>query len=266
MARTIIDFHTHIFPDHLAGRAMQQLIDGADGEAFLNGTASDLLASMKRAGIERSVTLPVSTRPAQTPTINTFALGLRQPGLIQFGSLHPDYPDWDAEIARLVAGGIRGVKFHPDYQSFFVDEERMFPLYEKMAEAGLIALFHAGVDIGLAPPYHAPPDRMARVLERVPDLVVVAAHFGGFRMWEEVERHLVGRPLYFDTSYTLSYLPSAEFVRLARRHGIERVLFGTDSPWADQGREVELMNATGLNDGELDAVFHQNAERLLKPA
>ena len=96
--------------------------------------------------------------------------------------------------------GIKGVKFHPDYQMFFVDEERMFPLYRQMADAGLIAFFHAGVDIGLPPPVHCPPDRLATVLDRVPDLTVVAAHFGGFKMWDDVEKYLIGRNLWLDTS------------------------------------------------------------------
>ncbi len=267
MKRTVIDFHTHIFPDALAARAIKQLAECGDGSAYYaDGTARGLRQSMQQAGITKSVTLPVSTKAAQTPTINTICIELRDSGLIQFGTLHPDYPDWDTEIARLVEAGIRGVKFHPDYQLFYVDEERMFPLYQKMAEGGLIALFHTGEDIAFQPPFRAPPDRMARVLDHVPDLVVVAAHFGGYKMWDEVERHLVGRPLYLDTSFTLPYLPAEDFVRMARCHGVERILFGTDSPWADQTDELTRLLATGLTNAELDAVCHQNAERLLDRA
>lgn len=262
--RIVIDFHTHIFPDALAERAVKQLAESGDGSvSYSDGTARGLWESMQQAGITKSVTLPVSTKPAQTPTINSFCIELRDPGLIQFGTLHPDYPDLDAEIQRLVEAGIRGVKFHPDYQSFYVDEERLFPLYQRMADAGLIALFHAGEDIAFKPPFRAPPERLARVLERVPDLVIVAAHFGGYRMWDDVERHLLGRPLYLDTSFTLPYLPAEDFVRMARIHGVDRILFGTDSPWADQADELKCLLATGLTDTELDAVCHQNADRLL---
>ncbi|HOW96440.1 MAG TPA: amidohydrolase family protein [Kiritimatiellia bacterium] len=263
MRRNIIDVHTHVFPDDLAARAIQHLSGNSGERAFTDGTAGGLQASMRRHGIALSVTQPVSTRPAQTPSINTYVMELKQPGLIHFGTLHPDYGNPDAEIERLAAGGIKGIKFHPDYQNFFVDEERMFPVYGRMARAGLIAFFHAGVDIGLPPPVHCPPDRLARVLERVPDLPVVAAHFGGFKMWDEVARHLVGKPLWLESSFTLSWLPAADFTRMARRHGIERVMFGTDSPWADQGAEIALMEKTGLNEAELDAVFHGSAARLL---
>ena len=264
MARRIIDIHTHIFPDELAERAVKQLVGRSGETAFLDGTAAGLEASMRASGIALSVTQPVSTKPSQVSVINAFAIELnRRSALINFGTLYPEYEGNAEEIAKLKKAGIKGVKFHPDYQDFFVDEERMFPLYQQLSDAGLIAFFHAGVDIGLPPPVHCPPERLVKVLDRFPDLTVVAAHFGGFEMWEQVDDWLIGKNLYLDTSYTLAWLPSEPFVRMARRHGIGKVLFGTDSPWADQAAEIELMKETGLDDDELDAVFCRNAERLL---
>jgi len=261
--QSIIDIHVHIWPDELAGRAVKFLADQAGEKAYLDGTAGALEISMQRHGIQWCVTQPVSTRASQTPSINNYAITMRRQGFIHFGTLHPQYADYSTEIERLRSEGIKGVKFHPDYQEFFVDDEHMFPLYHRMAEAGLIAFFHAGVDIGLKPPYHATPQRLARVLDAVPGLTVVAAHFGGFEMWDEVERYLVGRSLYFDTSFTLSFLDHGRFVQMARRHGIEKILFGSDSPWADQGEELELHKKSGLTDTELAAVFYQNAAKLL---
>ncbi|MFH0953146.1 MAG: amidohydrolase family protein [Verrucomicrobiota bacterium] len=264
MKRRIIDIHTHIFPDEIAARAVQQLAGRSGETAFLDGTAAGLEASMRRCGIDLSVTQPVSTKASQVASINAFAIRLNErPGLINFGTLFPDYDGNAAEIGRMKRAGLKGVKFHPDYQAFYVDEERMFPLYRQMAAAGLIAFFHAGVDIGLGPPYHGNPDRLVHVLERVPELAVVAAHFGGFEMWDDVEKYLVGKDLYFDTSFTLSFLPANRFVRMARKHGIEKILFGTDSPWAEQDKEIALVRNTGLADAELSAVFHDNAARLL---
>lgn len=219
---------------------------------------------MRRNGIELGVIQPVSTKASQVASINSFAIELnRRPALIGFGALYPDYEGNAAEIERLKIAGIKGVKFHPDYQTFFVDEERMFPLYRQVADAGLIAFFHAGVDIGLPPPVHCPPARLAKVLDRVPDLTVVAAHFGGFKMWDDVEKHLIGRDLWLDTSYTLAWLPAERFVKMARKHGTNKVLFGTDSPWADQGEEIRRHAESGLTESELVAVFHDNAARLL---
>ena len=262
--RKIIDMHTHVFPDQLAARAVQQLAARSGEKAFTDGTVGGLEKSMRENGIAFSVIQPVSTKAAQVPSVNSFALELsRRPMLRNFGTVYPGYEGNAAEIERLKKAGICGVKFHPDYQQFFVDEERMFPLYRQLADAGLIAFFHAGIDIGLPPPVHCPPDRLARVLDRVPDLRVVAAHFGGFKMWDEVEQFLVGRNVWLDTAFTLSYLPAERFVKMARQHGIEKVLFGTDSPWADQGVEVELHERCGLTESELAAVYYDNAAALL---
>jgi predicted TIM-barrel fold metal-dependent hydrolase len=264
MVERIVDFHTHVFPDELAPRAVRQLTSRSGERAHTDGTCSGLKSSMQRHGIQRSVTQPVSTRPEQTPTINNFAIQqLNNPMLVPFGTIHPDYADFRTEIQRLREAGIRGVKFHPDYQQFYVDEPRMFPIYEALADAGLIGLFHTGVDIGLGPPYHGTPDRMAKVLDAFPQWTVVAAHFGGFQMWDDVERFLIGRSIYLETSYTLAWFDNARFVQMARNHGVSRVLFGTDSPWADQGEEIGLLKRCGLDAGELETVFYRNAARLL---
>lgn len=264
MAETTIDFHAHVFPDGLAPKAIRQLTGRSGVKAHTDGTCAGLKASMQRHGIRLSVTQPVSTRPEQTPTINTFAIAQKSdPMLVPFGTIHPDYADYKVEIARLKDAGIKGVKFHPDYQRFYVDEKRMFPLYEALAEAGLIGLFHTGVDIGLGPPYHGTPDRIAKVLDAFPNWTVVAAHFGGFQMWDEVERHLLGRVVYLETSYTLAWLDAGRFVKMARAHGMERVIFGTDSPWADQGDEIHLMKQSGLTADELELVLYRNAEHVL---
>lgn len=266
MKRRVIDIHTHIFPDHIAARAVQQLAGRSGETAFLDGTAGGLEASMRRCGVEISVTQPVSTKASQVPSVNAFAIELNaRPSLVNFGTLFPDYDGNAAEIERLRRAGIKGVKFHPDYQLFYVDEDRMLPLYRQMAKAGLIAFFHAGVDIGLGPPYHGNPDRLANVRAAVPDLVMVAAHLGGYEMWDDVEKHLVGKDLYLDTSYTLTHIPPEQFLRIVRAHGVEKVLFGTDSPWAEQGTEIQLVEKSGLTERELSAVFYDNAARLLMP-
>lgn len=41
-------------------------------------------------------------------------------------------------------------------------------------------------------------------------------------------------------------------------------MFGTDSPWYDQGEALNDFNATGLNDEERKLVLGENANRLFK--
>ncbi len=262
----IIDIHTHAFPDELAPRALQLLSDGCDVPPQTDGTCAGLIASMRAAGIDRSAIMPIATKPSQVRSINNWAAGVNKqyPELTCFGTLHPLQDDMQAEIDRLVADGIAGVKFHPDYQEFFVDAPEVIPMYRMLADAGLIVLFHAGVDIGLPPPVHCSPDRLARALDAVPDLTVIAAHMGGYKCWEDVERYLAGRNLCFDSSYSLADMGPEAMTVLMRAHGIDKILFATDSPWTDQSTEVAGIRALDLTDDEIAAVLGGNAARLLQ--
>jgi uncharacterized protein len=262
----LIDFHTHTFPDELAPRAIAQLAAEGPFPYYSDGTCDGLLASMRLAGITHSVMAPIATKPSQVRRINawTAEMNARHPGLIGFGTLHPRQDDWDDEVAFLVEHGIKGIKLHADYQRFFVDEDEVIPMYRTVARAGLIVLFHAGVDIGLPPPVHCPPERLARVLDAVPELQVVAAHMGGFRQWELVEQHLLGRRLYLDTSFALPWMGPERLMSLMRGHSVRRILFATDSPWADQAGDLAAFRALPLTDEEREAITWKNAAQLLK--
>lgn len=260
----IIDIHTHIFPDELAERALARLVANARIPAYTDGTAACLRASMRRAGIARAALMPIATKPSQVRTINAGAatLNASYPEFIAFGTLHPAQQDWEEEIARLVADGIPGIKLHHDYQETFVDDARFLPMYRALADADRVVLMHAGVDIGLPPPVHCPPERLARVLDAVPNLTVIAAHMGGYACWDGVEQYLIGRNLYLDTSFSLTDLGIERMTALMRAHGTDKVLFGTDSPWTDQQAEVAAISALPLNAEEIMGILGGNAERL----
>jgi len=265
----IIDFHTHFFPPELAERAIARLIENAAPTIAMknhtDGTVGGLIESMRAGGIGKSVTLPVATKPSQVSTINrgvadTFSA---YPGIIQFGAMHPETEGFEAEIDFLSAHGIKGIKLHPEYQYSYVDDPRAFPIYEKLASAGIIVVFHSGRDPGPFTNDHAMPPALRKVHENFPTLKMAAAHLGGWMVWKEVEETLAGLDIYFDTSAVYKLLPPSDFVRICRKHGIEKILFGSDSPWYDQGYSVEWIKRSGLNDAEIEAVFHKNAERLL---
>lgn len=259
----VIDFHTHIFPPKLAPRALAVVGRQADITPFTDGTAADLIRSANDAGIARCVTLPVATQPAQVPAINAFARSVAQewPQLIAFGALHP-FGDWRPVIDELVAAGFRGVKLHPDYQQFEPHQPQFRALYRALADASLIVLLHAGRDVGLPEPVHATPERIAAMLDMAPDLKLVAAHMGGWDMWDEMERHLLGRNCWLDTSYTHE-LPDDQLTALIRAHGAHRVMFGTDSPWTSQSESLARIRGLPLTETERDWVLHRSAEQLL---
>ncbi len=260
----IVDAHVHIFPDSVAGKAIANMEKKSGLKMANDGTLAGLTRSMVAADIAYAVTLPVSTRPDQVTGINRHALALRTPGIIPFGSLHPLFSNFRDEIRRLTDGGIRGVKMHPDHQSFWVDDATLFPIYEALAESGLILVLHAGENINLPDPARGTPERLAGVIKRFPDLKIIVAHLGGWRHWDEVECHLVGLPLWLDLSFVFGHCPMEQVMRIIRRHGTEKILFGTDSPWVDQAQAVAAWKQTPLSPHEKQAFFRDNASNLLK--
>ncbi|HHV96893.1 MAG TPA: amidohydrolase family protein [Clostridiaceae bacterium] len=260
----IIDIHTHCFPDELAARTIPFLAQKANIPAYLNGTIKGLKESMSKAGIDISVLQPIATKPQQTIGVNRWAINVQDEDIITFGTIHPDFPDWKNEIKMLKEAGIKGIKFHPEYQNFFVDDEKLFPVYETLFEENFIIIFHAGVDLGFQEPYHCTPARLRKVIDTFPGSVVIAAHMGGYRYWNDVEKYLVGRNIYFDTSFSFNDLGPSGMETLIKSHGHDRIFFGSDSPWADQLREVSRIKSLNLSIEEINAILGGNAARLLK--
>ncbi len=262
----IVDFHTHCFPDHIAKKAIPLLSKEGGIDAKLDGTAGGLVKSMELAGIDMSVIMPIATRPDQTRSINNWAGTHTGERLVSFGTIHPDYEDWEKEIERIHGMGLKGIKFHPEYQNFDVDDPSLFPIYKAASELGLVIYFHAGRDFAFDPPCHCPPDRLIRVLEAFPDAYIAAAHMGGYLMWEEVEKYLAGTCIYFDTSFTLGIVEMDLFYRIIEKHDTDRIMFASDSPWADQKQEVDSFMSLDLDEGIRKKILGLNAKRLLQSA
>lgn len=273
----IIDFHTHIFPDKIAERTLAALAKAAEVQPYTDGTAADLLRSMEDAGVDKSVILPVNTRAGQFDTITKFAKHINDTydNLISFGGIHPDDEDIEGKMRHLKDNGFKGVKLHPDYTETFIDDERYIRIIAEAKRAGLLVLTHAGKD----PAYeivHCPPDKGAKVLKRVQELVpsdkafLIFAHLGGVRELPDVEKHLVGQNCYIDISCSFSDFGSfstiadEDIVRVIRNHGADKILFATDSPWNGQKEYIDRFKSlNGLSDIEKEMILGQNAEKLL---
>jgi predicted TIM-barrel fold metal-dependent hydrolase len=263
MTARVIDFHTHAFPEKVAGRAVKALTETYQVSPVAEATVNSLVRVMDEAGVGLAVVVPVATRPDQVRSINEWAARLQSERIVCFGALHPDVSDLAGEVEKIVALGLRGVKLQPNFQEFSPDDPALFPAYE--AAAGrLIALFHSGQEIKPFDRVYARPAALARVHQRFPDLRMVVAHMGGYQMWDEVRSHLVGRDVYFDSSYCgEDGLSDDDFVQLARAHGVERVLFGTDFPWSHPRKDLERLRSTDLTPAELEAIEWRNAAALL---
>lgn len=259
----LIDFHTHCFPDKIASKAIEKLSFTSGGlEPFTNGTVNGLTQNMKKHGVNKSVVLNIATNAHQQTSVNDFAASINSERVISFGSVFPFADDALYELERIRSLGLKGVKLHPDYQGFSVDDERLKPLYKKISSLGLITVFHAGLDYGFAPPYGATPDKMIKALKHF-DTPVIAAHWGGVNCGEEVLQHLCGTDIYFDTSFGYSMMPKYYAERIIEKHGTDNIVFGTDTPWHTAEMELRLLNSLGLSHDEFDKITHKNAEKLL---
>lgn len=214
--------------------------------------------------MDYSVVLNIATNPRQQKNVNDFAISqMKIDGIIPFGSVHPDSPDALNELERLKANGIKGVKLHPDYQGYFVDEERMFPIYEKIGSLGMITLFHCGYDIGYPEPVHCSAQALASVLPVFGGSPVVAAHFGGIWSLPETRKHLAGKDIYLDTAYCYGTITPRYAKEIIDIHGADKILFGSDAPWNEPSQDIELIKCFGLSEDEEKAVLGGNARKLL---
>lgn len=279
----IIDIHTHTFPDKIAAATLDKLKHLSHTIPFTDGTAAGLAASMARAGVDRSVVMPVATSPRQVPHVNDASARMNelgaQTGVLSFGCMHPDFDGWKEELARVRDLGLKGIKLHPQYQDTDFDDPRYLRILDRCGELGLVVLTHAGLDIGMPGKDNCAPEMVARVLEQVGPVKLVLAHMGGWRQWDRVEALLPGTGVYLDTSFSLGeitplddghyrpgdlpLLDEAAFLRMVRRFGPDRILFGTDSPWDDQETALARLRALPLEPAELEAILGGNAKRLL---
>jgi uncharacterized protein len=257
-----IDIHTHAFPDELAERAIRTLESESPVKARLDGTLSALLVSMDRAGIAVSVIASIATKPQQADAILAWSLRIASPRIVPFASVHPEDRRAADRLAEIASSGIRGIKLHPYYQRFEIDEERMAPIYGEAERLGLVVLMHAGFDIGFPRDRIADPARIARVASRFPGLKIVAAHLGGWCDWDEVERRLIGRPIRLDLATCAAYMPPQQLTRFLQRHPADCLVFGSDSPWEDQAESLDAVRRLCPQD-RLPAILRGNAERLL---
>ena len=279
----IIDFHTHTFPEKNSGKVLQKLGSLSHTLPFTDGSVRGLLASMKEAGVDYSVNVPVMTTVEQVEKINGSLIRQREElfarGIITFGGIHPDYDNFKEELRRLKQCGIPGIKIHPAYQNVDLDDMRMIRIIDYASELGLIVLTHAGIDIGINDHNYCSVSHILKVIDRVHPPQFVLAHMGNWGCWEDVERDLAGAPVWLDTAFAVGSItpdPSQEkkpyleenlsnedFVRICRKHGMNRILFATDSPWQDQKDYIGRIRSTGLDQQELEQVFSENAKRLL---
>lgn len=260
----VIDAHVHIFPDRLAPKALKSLSEICKSPYYMDGTADGMRQALKSWGVDAAVCMNIATKPKQQLSVNRFAASVQGDGLYCFGSVHPDAPDAIDELRRIKELGLYGVKLHPDYQDFIVDDSRLFPIYEAISELRLPVTFHTGWDPYSPNLTHAPSQAVAKVADLFPRMTIIAAHMGGLNRYDESEEYLAGKEnVYLDTALSCRNCSPEQMLRLIRRHGAEKVLFASDCPWSRSSDELAFLERLPLTSKERDAIYFQNAKRLL---
>lgn len=266
----IVDFHTHIFPDRIAESTIESLEKASGIKAFTNGTKDGLRESMKEAGIDLSVILPVVTKPGQFESVNRYAAQITgRDGFISFGGIHPDTEDYKGELQEVAGLGLKGIKLHPDYQKTYINDEKYVRIIKYAIELGLLVSIHSGIDVGLPSLVHCTPKRAADMLLKTgagdrEDRRIILAHTGGCGQWDEVEQYLVGKKVWFDLSFSLRNIKENQLKRILKNHGTRNILFGTDSPWSGQKEDLKYFRDLLLSKEEEDDILGENSMRLLE--
>lgn len=266
----LIDFHTHIFPDRIAEKTLEVLKAGSlkyehkEATSYYDGTKDGLLSLMARSGVDISVALPIATKPTQTDSINTFTSSVTDEKIISFATLHPQNEDTDKILENIKNAGFIGIKLHPEFQESYVDSPEIIKILKKAEELELYTVFHAGHDIGLPPPVHSMPIHFKHAMEHVSGKFIIAAHLGGWRVWDDVEKYLVGTPIYFDTAFIKDYISTEQAKRIIKNHGSEKILFGSDAPWENPKETLDFIMSLGLNKTEIDNITYKNSIKILK--
>ena len=256
-----IDFHSHVYPDAIAPKAAESIREFYHlGDHAMDGRVQTLLEYGDQAGIDEFVILPVSMRPDRTRHINDFILGevAKQPRFYGYGTVHAAMEGLTDEVQYIMDHGLRGLKMHPDSQVFAIDDPRLFAVYE-MIQGKLPVLFHMGdqrYD-------YSHPARLRRVLDLFPHLQVIAAHFGGYTMYEEAAQELKGKECFFDCSSSLMFMEEGVAEKYINHYGAERFVYGSDFPMWNPVKEMERFLRLKLTDSQFEQIAHITAERIL---
>ena len=263
----IYNMHTHIFPDKVVDRAVNAIGDFYGIGMSKSGTSQDLIDDGQRFGVKKYLVCSTATKANQVESINSFIAkeASLHPEFVGFGSLVPDFCDIESEVERIIFLGLKGIKLHPDFQKFNIDDPNAFKIYEAV-QGRLPILFHTGDNRY----EYSRPKRLLNVLEKFPKLVAIGAHLGGYSQWDEAQStflddipYLSHPRLYIDTSSSLMFLPPQMATKIIKKHGVDKVFFGTDYPMWNHEEEFALFSKLELSDLEREKILYKNAHDFL---
>lgn len=258
----VVDIHVHIYPDKISERATQSIgrfynieMDAQDG------SVSRLQESIAGSPITHCVVYSVAVKPQTVESINDF-IGREiaaHDTFIGFAAMHQDYENPAAELERAMGMGLCGIKLHPDTQAVNMDDPRLMCVYEIAEAKGLPLTIHCG-DYRYD---YSHPRRLKHILHEFPNLVVNAAHFGGWSIQDYALEFLEDEQCFLDMSSSMRFLGPRRTRELVHIYGCERILFGSDFPMWEPADELAKFSSLGFSQHELELMCWHNAERFL---
>ncbi len=256
-----IDFHTHVYPDTIALKAANSIREFYSlGNETMDGSVKMLLEKGAAAGTWRYVILPVAVRPENTRHINNFILEqlTKHPEFLGFGTIHAETENLMEEVDHIQKNGLRGIKMHPDFQVFALDDPRLFPMYEQI-QGKLPIMLH----IGDRRYDYSHPARLRHLLQLFPKLQVIAAHFGAYELYAEAYDLLKDTNCFFDVSSSLMFMEEGVAENYINRYGADRFVYGSDYPMWDPSVEMQRFLRLKLTDEQFEQIAHKTAENIL---
>lgn len=257
----VFDAHVHVFPEKIAEKATKATGDYYNLPLYSVGTVENVLKEIESGTLTKCLIHSTATKKEQVEPVNIYISDVlkEHSEFVGFGTMHPDYEDIGGLLSKFREMGLLGIKLHPDFQNFAIDDEKAFAVYENAAKQGLPILFHVGdkkSDL-------SHPRRLLKVHEKFPSLKIIAAHLGGYSVWEEGEKYLSGKDIYMDLSEALEFMPPEKVKGIIERHGTDKVLFASDFPLNAPGETLRLFYEMGFSEEEEKDILYRNAERLL---
>ncbi|MCZ4500291.1 MAG: amidohydrolase [Marmoricola sp.] len=258
----IIDAHAHVWPDKIAGPALTaNPVPGLVARG--DGTVGGLTADMSRSGVALSCCLGIANQARQVERVNEFVAGLVSETRFGFGTVHVDL-SVEENLASLRRHGVRAVKLHPLFQDFALNDPRLWAILEAFG-SDIAVITHVGEGGDAHTNSLSSPAMIRDIARQFPDLRLMACHFGGYKILDDAEEMLAGTDVVLETSWppTLTTLRPERVHALIKKHGAERVVFGSDWPMTSPAEEIAAIEALGLTDDETKSVLGGTMARIL---
>lgn len=245
----IIDAHVHIHPD-----------PKGFGEKY-DASLDTLINLLDKSPVDKAVLLPIY--PRVTNSFIAEACQKYPDKFIGFASVDPLGGKESIEKLEedVFQYNLKGLKIHPRFQNFALDDPNIIPVLQKAAALDLAIIIDVfPIGVGLEKSFPLLIDRIATTL---PKAKIIMAHFGGYRLWDALFVAKAHANVFVDLSYTLLYFRGSSLEKdlefAIKKLGSHRCIYGSDHPEMGIGKtfsaSLEVLNHYRLSSTDMDNIL-----------